>query len=34
MHFTFGINGREERQEILMTVTIISKKLENYEDKI
>jgi hypothetical protein len=31
MHFTFGINGGEERWEILTTVTVTFHLLENYE---
>jgi hypothetical protein len=31
MHFTFGINGEEERWEILITVTVVFKLEENYK---
>jgi hypothetical protein len=32
MHFTFGINGGEERWEILISVTVaLLKPVENYE---
>jgi hypothetical protein len=31
MHFTFGMDGKEERWEILTTVTIPLQLLENYK---
>jgi hypothetical protein len=31
MHFTFGIDGREERWEILITVAVVLLHVENYE---
>jgi hypothetical protein len=31
MHFTFGINGGEERLEILITLTVKLLLAENYE---
>jgi hypothetical protein len=31
MHFTFGISGEEERWEILISVTVTSFQVENYE---